>query len=66
VSVAMDKAKLEAAGFTVEPAEGGYKIDGTLVRAHGESLLLAIERSAFHRKINAALGWKNPALPGTN
>lgn len=65
MSVPIDVAKLEAAGFTVERVGGGAKINGVFVRMHEDSLVLAPERSAFHRQINAALGRDNPKMPGS-
>jgi len=58
--------KLEAAGFLVEPVDGGAKINGTLVYMKDGQLVLATARSAFHRQINSALGRNNPTMPGTS
>lgn len=65
----MDQAKLEAAGFKVLVKEGGAYItapgsrEPAWVKMEGTDLVLALERSAFHREINAALGRENPEGP---
>lgn len=66
MSVQIDREKLKASGFTVEKADDGFLINGELVRAHGDSLILAPARSAFHRRINSALGGVNLKRPEAN
>lgn len=62
MSVQLDKAKLEAKGFSVELTSEGAMIappggyDAQLVKMDGDTLILAPSRSSFHRQISAALG----------
>ena len=60
---------LEAAGFKVQLVAGGVMVTEpeskapVLVRMQDDELVLALSRSALHRRINAALGGLPADLP---